>query len=70
MPTVVLYNDDGEPLPPANPTREGFVFMGWKRTVDEFGNILYEAQWAPVQGEKVAPAATSGVQTDTQTSFG
>lgn len=60
-----------EPAGPANPTREGFVFMGWTRTVDEFGNIVYEAQWAPVQGEKASPAqVTSGVQTDTQTGLG
>ena len=70
VPTVTLYNDDGEPLPPANPTREGFVFMGWKRSVDEFGNILYEAQWAPVQKEKAAPVVTSGVQTDAQSGLG
>lgn len=42
------FNDDGtEPLPPADPTRPGYIFAGWDRTVDGEGNVVYKAMWEP-----------------------
>ena len=38
----------GEPQGPANPTKDGFIFDGWDRTVDSAGNITYIARWKPV----------------------
>ena len=44
-----------EPKAPADPTRDGFTFNGWDRSVDANGNVTYTAKWkavdtAPVLG--------------------
>ena len=44
-----------EPKAPADPTRDGFTFNGWDRSVDADGNVTYTAKWkavdtAPVLG--------------------
>ena len=82
MPVTEFFNNDSEPVGPAIPTRDGYTFVGWTRTMDEFGNIVYEAQWNPippkteptpnpVEEEKVAPMTSQGtVQTDVQSSMG
>ena len=36
-----------EPAAPADPTRDGYVFAGWDRSVDAEGNITYRAKWTP-----------------------
>ena len=48
METVTLNEGDPEPPAPKDPTREGYTFAGWTRTVDEFGNIVYLANWTKV----------------------
>ena len=41
-----IERGDDEPAQPGDPTREGYIFKGWKRTVDpETGDVTYEAQW-------------------------
>ena len=45
---VTLRWGDPEPNPPADPTRDGFAFSGWKRTVGANGDVTYEAQWTPI----------------------
>ena len=84
MPVTEFYNNDPEPVGPANPTREGYTFTGWTRSEDDFGNIVYEAHWEqippkpeptpesePTTEVKPAPIARhGGVQTDVQSSMG
>ena len=55
------FDDDGnEPVPPANPTREGYTFAGWDREVDAEGNVTYKAKWEPVKTTPATPTNTSG----------
>ena len=78
MPVTEFFNNDSEPTGPGNPTREGYTFAGWVRTMDAYGNIVYEAQWNPIPPktgptieQKEAPAVRQvGVQTDVQSSMG
>ena len=42
---VTVTEGDPEPAAPADPTREGYTFDGWDRTVDKDGNIIYTAKW-------------------------
>ena len=37
-----------EPSGPSNPIRNGYKFVGWDRSVDEYGNITYIAKWEPL----------------------
>ena len=41
----VISRGEDEPGSPADPTREGYIFGGWRRTMDENGNVTYDAQW-------------------------
>ena len=43
--TTPIYRGDDEPAQPADPTREGYTFGGWKRSVDADGNVIYKAHW-------------------------
>lgn len=47
--TITLDEGEPEPAAPADPTRPGYKFAGWKRIVDADGNIVYEAQWEAVR---------------------
>ena len=42
-----------EPAAPANPTRSGYTFTGWSRTVDRDGNITYTAGWRQAEAPAV-----------------
>ena len=44
-----------EPKAPANPTKAGYIFAGWDRSVDEEGNITYVAKWEPVKTPEPKP---------------
>lgn len=50
-----------------NPTREGYQFTEWKKTVQEDGTIVYEAQWKPVE-EDFQPASLVITLIDKETS--
>ena len=39
------FADGEEPPAPANPTRPGYNFDGWDRSVDDEGNVTYTAKW-------------------------
>ncbi|MBP3853769.1 MAG: hypothetical protein J6D18_04280, partial [Erysipelotrichaceae bacterium] len=66
---VTPFEYGKEPAGPADPSRDGFIFKGWKRTVDAFGNIVYEAIWEPIG--QVRPVTKAGVvQTDVPTHLG
>ena len=76
--TITVDEKDPEPAAPSDPTRDGYTFAGWVRTMDVYGNIVYEAQWNPIPPkteptieQKGAPAVRQvGVQTDVQSSMG
>ena len=38
---TVIEKGGKEPDQPANPTRDGYTFAGWKRVVDDDGNVIY-----------------------------
>ena len=40
-----IKKGDKEPAAPADPTKDGYTFDGWERTVDASGNITYNAKW-------------------------
>ena len=57
-----------EPASPKDPTKEGYTFAGWKREVDEEGNITYIATWEPIP---VTPSGKPVVNTsDNSNTFG
>lgn len=59
---TITVGEEPEPEAPAeNPTRDGYTFAGWKRFVDEDGNVTYEAQWIEVEE---TPALPKVVYTD------
>ena len=45
--------DSDEPAGPTTPTKDGYVFTGWTREVDEDGNITYTAHWEPVAEDAI-----------------
>lgn len=46
--TVTINRNENEPGQPADPTRDGFTFMGWDRVEDENGNVTYKARWKEI----------------------
>ncbi|MBO4236020.1 MAG: InlB B-repeat-containing protein [Firmicutes bacterium] len=65
--TTVVKASEGEtqqePNAPKNPTKDGYTFKGWTRTVDEAGNITYTAIWEEIKPE---PTPTSKPQPEPQ----
>lgn len=59
--SIPEYNKDG-----TNPTREGYLFAGWKETTKEDGTIVYEAQWE--KEEEMQPASLIITLVDKDTS--
>ena len=62
-----IARDQNEPAPPADPVHEGFTFMGWTRTEDASGNVVYTAKYAelvdlvtPIKVTYVDPKAADG----------
>lgn len=58
-----IKRGDDEPGSPADPTREGYVFGGWRRSYDEAtGEVTYEAQWIklPPTVSYIDPMAPDG----------
>ena len=43
-----INRGDDEPAQPADPTREGYTFVGWERITDAEGNVTYAAKWEKV----------------------
>lgn len=62
--SVPKYNSDG-----SNPTREGYKFVDWNKTVQEDGTIVYEAQWKAVEKES-ASLEIEFIDKDTKESVG
>lgn len=52
--TTVKWGDP-EPKGPADPTKTGYTFSGWNRSVDENGNITYVAKWTPIPTPQPKP---------------
>ena len=44
---TTIARGENEPAQPQNPTKDGFTFGGWLRTVDDKGNVTYKANWIP-----------------------
>ena len=44
----IIDRGEDEHAQPADPTRDGYTFTGWDRTIDENGNVIYKARWTPV----------------------
>ena len=40
-----IERGSNEPGQPESPTRDGYIFGGWLRTMDEDGNVTYTANW-------------------------
>ena len=55
-----------EPDAPADPVKEGYVFKGWDRTVDEEGNITYIAKWEPVGTDPADPTTPTDPTDDSK----
>ena len=55
-----------EPDAPADPAKEGYVFKGWDRTVDEEGNITYIAKWEPVGTDPADPTTPTDPTDDSK----
>ncbi len=52
---VTLKDGEAEPAPPATPSKDGYNFEGWIRTVDANGNITYTAKWEEIKPTPVDP---------------
>ena len=51
--TETIERGADEKPAPADPTREGYEFKGWKRSTDpQTGNVTYEAQWEQIPETK------------------
>lgn len=46
---TTVKEGESEPAAPANPSKTGYNFEGWIRTVDENGNITYTAKWEAIE---------------------
>ena len=46
----VITRGDNEPVQPAAPERDGYLFGGWLREMDENGNVTYTANWIEIPG--------------------
>ena len=46
----VITRGENEPLQPAAPERDGYIFGGWLREMDEGGNVTYTANWIEIPG--------------------
>lgn len=62
--SVPKFSTDG-----SNPTREGYEFVDWNKTVQEDGTIVYEAQWKAVEKES-ASLEIEFIDKDTKESVG
>ena len=62
------YQEVGSPEPasPANPTKDGQVFVRWDRAEDADGNVTYTAVWKPLQSS----SGTTATSTSSNTSAG
>ena len=58
----------GEPEPksPADPVKDGFVFGGWSREVDDKGNVTYTAIWTPEGKDPTYPVKPTDPADPTQ----
>ncbi|MBR6459302.1 MAG: Cna B-type domain-containing protein [Actinomycetaceae bacterium] len=64
----VITRGDNEPGQPGDPTRDGWKFIGWKRTIDDDGNVTYTAQWEEIpEAERVTVIYDYGNGEDSDT---
>ncbi len=56
LPKITIRDGEAEPTPPADPIKDGYIFDGWTREVDDEGNVTYTANWKPTSN--TTPSST------------
>lgn len=61
LPQTGHDKDGNEPPAPQNPTKRGYTFAGWDRSVDADGNVTYTARWTPAADSLASTGLPSAV---------